>query len=126
VTEFFVYGTLTDPAQVAEVVDSFVFVGDAVLEGLHPVGGRYPTLAPGERTGGRLLRTPDVDALDAYEGDGYVRIAVPRTDGGEVAVYVGDPAALGADADWPGDGSFSERVRAYVTAADVVVRPVDS
>jgi hypothetical protein len=40
----------------------------------------------------------------------------------EVAVYVGDPDALGADADWPGDGSFAERVRQYVREESVVVR----
>lgn len=127
--EVFVYGTLTEPSRVASVVDSFVFVGDAVLEGLHPVEGRFPTLAPGGETGGRLLRTPDVDALDAYEGvdsDLYVRVAVPRTDGGEVAVYVGDPDPLDADADWPGEGPFADRVRTYVSTAGVAVRPVDS
>jgi gamma-glutamylcyclotransferase (GGCT)/AIG2-like uncharacterized protein YtfP len=122
----FVYGTLTDPERVREVVDSFVFVGGAVLSGLHAVDGRYPTLAPGGSVGGRLLRTDEVAALDAYEGvdDGlYVRVSVPRAGGDPVAVYVGDPDRLDADATWPGDGPFAERVRRYVRDADVVVRP---
>jgi gamma-glutamylcyclotransferase (GGCT)/AIG2-like uncharacterized protein YtfP len=141
--DVFVYGTLTDPDRVATVVDSFVFVGPAVLEGCHPVVGRYPTLRPGGETAGRLLRTPDIDALDAYEGvetGPYVRVSVPRTDGGTVAVYVGDPDAL-VDGDrpadglspdddrsteWHGDGPFADRVRRYVEAEDVVVRPQHS
>jgi gamma-glutamylcyclotransferase (GGCT)/AIG2-like uncharacterized protein YtfP len=135
--DVFVYGTLTEPDRVASVVDSFVFVGPAVLEGCRPVVGRYPTLLPGGETAGRLLRTTDIDALDAYEGvDGgpYVRVSVPRTDGGQAAVYVGDPAVLvddgpsdGFAADeptaWPGDGPFAERVRRYVDDEGVVVRP---
>lgn len=85
----FVYGTLTEPERVGRVVDSFVFVGEAILEGLHPVAGRYPTLVPGGQTPGRLLRTADVDALDAYEGvdDGlYVRVHVPLVSADEGAV----------------------------------------
>ena len=42
--------------------------------------GTYPTLAPGGQTEGRLLVTPDVDALDAYEGVDrglYARVSVP-------------------------------------------------
>lgn len=125
----FVYGTLTDPETVGEVVDSYVFVGDGVLDGLHPVDGRFPTLAPGGETPGRLLRTEDVAALDAYEGVGddlYVRVAVPLVgvDGAdEAAVYVGDPARLDADATWPvGDDEFGAVVRSYCDANDVVVR----
>ena len=118
----FVYGTLTEPDQVAEVVDSFVFVGPAVLTGLHAVDGEYPTLAPGGSVGGRLLRTDGYGALDAYErvDDGlYTRVSVPTAEGFDdgtesVAVYVGDPDRLGADATWPGDGAFSERVARYV------------
>lgn len=138
--EVFVYGTLTEPNRVARVVDSFVFVGPAVLEGCRPVVGQYPTLVPGGETAGRLLRTPDIDALDAYEGvetGPYVRVSVPRTDGGTADVYVGDPDALaagepsddefgvGGDAptEWPGDGPFRARVRRYVDAEGVVVRP---
>jgi gamma-glutamylcyclotransferase (GGCT)/AIG2-like uncharacterized protein YtfP len=129
----FVYGTLTEPARVAAVVESYVYVGAARLDGLHAVEGRHPTLAPGGSTAGRLLRTDDVAALDAYEGvdDGlYVRVAVPF-DGGaddpeEVAVYVGDPSRLDAPASWPGTGPLEERVAAYVTRQAVSVRPVRS
>ncbi|MFB6256538.1 MAG: gamma-glutamylcyclotransferase [Haloplanus sp.] len=126
--DIFVYGTLTEPERVASVVDAFVFVGAAVLEGCHPVAGRYPTLAPDGETAGRLLRTDDVDALDAYEGiEGgpYVRVSAPRTDGGIAAVYVGDPDALDVEnaVDWPGSGPFAERVRRYFEAESVIVRP---
>ena len=127
----FVYGTLTDPTTVADVVDSYVFVGDAVLDGLHPVDGRYPTLAPGGETPGRLLRTPEAAALDAYEGvdDGsYARLRVPFVDGDDadgseraVAVYVGDPERLDAAATWP-DGEFPAAVRRYCRTHEVVVR----
>jgi len=126
--DVFVYGTLTEPERVRAVVDSFVFLGGAVLEGCHLVAGRYPTLAPGGRTAGRLLRTDDVDALDDYEevGEGlYVRVDAPRIDGGTVAVYVGDPEALASDepVTWPGDGPFAERVRRYFADGSAVVRP---
>lgn len=123
----FVYGTLTEPGQVGEVVDSFVFVGPAVLDGLHAVDGDYPTLAPSGSVGGRLLRTDGYDALDAYErvDEGlYTRVSVPTGEGFDeeaVAVYVGDPDRLGADATWPGDGTFSERVRRYVDRESVVI-----
>lgn len=145
--DVFVYGTLTDPERVASVVDSYAFLGSAVLSGLHPVQGEYPTLAPGGRTGGRLLRTDDVGALDAYEGvnDGlYVRVSVPveqaepsdadgvGADGLDdaVGVYVGDPERLGVadDVSWPDTvgetattAGFAERVRAYVRQHDVRV-----
>ena len=123
--DVFVYGTLTDPDRVAAVVDSFAFVGGAVLHGLHAVQGTYPTLAPGGEVGGRILRTRDLDALDAYEGvDGgpYVRVSVPAT--GEylpetVELYVGDPDALEAPATWPGEGSFEERLREYLRRGTV-------
>ena len=126
--EVFVYGTLTEPERVASVVDSFVFVGAAVLEGCHPVAGRYPTLAPGGETAGRLLRTDELAALDAYEGvdrGAYVRVSVPRIDGGIVAVYVCDPVALdvATPVDWPGSGPFAERVRRYFDTESVAVRP---
>lgn len=123
----FVYGTLTEPERVGEVVDSFVFVGSAVVSGLHAVDGDYPTLAPGGSVGGRLLRTDGYDALDEYErvDDGlYTRVSVPTSEGFDeeaVAVYVGDPDRLGADATWPGDGSFPARVRRYVDHESVVV-----
>lgn len=128
--DVFVYGTLADPERVRDVVGSFAFLGDAVCRGLRPVEGDYPTLAPGGETRGRLLRVPDADraALDRYEGVPgglYVRETVPRTDGGEVAVYVGDPDRLGADATWPGEGPFPGRVRRYLAASGAVVEPVD-
>ena len=137
--EVFVYGTLTNPAQVARVVTEFEFGEDAVLDGLHRVEGEYPTLAPGGSVSGCILRTPEVETLDAYEGveSGlYVRVSVPQRDcdcggggGGAddsaaaVELYVGDPDALGADAAWPGEGSFPERVRWFVREREVVVRP---
>jgi gamma-glutamylcyclotransferase (GGCT)/AIG2-like uncharacterized protein YtfP len=129
--DVFVYGTLTEPERVASVVDSFVFVGSAVLEGCHPVSGRYPTLAPGGETAGRLLRTDDIDSLDEYErvdSDLYVRVAARRTDGGTAAVYVGDPDRLDAaeSVEWPGSGPFAERVRRYFDADSAVVRPQHS
>jgi len=129
--EIFVYGTLTEPERVASIVDTFVFVGAAVLDGCHPVAGRYPTLAPGGETAGRLLRTDGIDALDAYEGvdeELYVRVPTARTDGGTVAVYVGDPDALDVEetVEWPGPGPFAERVHRYFERHPIVVRPEHS
>jgi len=137
--DVFVYGTLTEPDRVAEVLDSFVFVGSATLTGLRPVEGRYPTLAPGEETAGRLLRTDEIRALDGHErvDDGlYRRVSVPLDAPGdhpdEAGVYVGDPDRLDADAAWPepsgpearpeqGD-AFAKRVSAYLDRANVRVR----
>lgn len=127
----FAYGTLTEPDRVASLLDSFVFVGSATLLGLHAVHGRYPTLAPGGRVGGRLLRTDEIAALDRYEGvdrDLYVRVTVPIEgedgDADGAAVYVGDPERLDADVSWPGTGPFRSRVRRYLAAEDVrIVRP---
>lgn len=121
----FVYGTLTDPHRVDELLGEWDFDDEAVLEGLHRVEGRYPTLAPGGRTDGRLLVTPEIESLDRYEGVDralYVRIPVPVMDGGTAWVYVGDPAGLDAPADWPGEGPFAPRVRRHVEAAGVHVR----
>ncbi|MWV65711.1 gamma-glutamylcyclotransferase [Halorubrum sp. JWXQ-INN 858] len=127
--DVFVYGTLTEPTRVRELLDSFAFVGSATVTGLRLVEGRYPTLAPGGETAGRLLRTDEVAALDRYEGvdDGlYVRVSVPL-DGDdrypdEAAVYVGHPERLDADATWPGEGPFADRVRAHLEGADVRAR----
>lgn len=139
--EVFVYGTLTDPEQVARVLSTFEFHGGATLDGLRRVEGEYPTLAPGGAATGRLLETPDIEELDAYEGVErglYVRVSVPLADGSgasadrereerderdeRVELYVGDPATLGADAEWPGSGSFAERVRRFCRENEVVVR----
>ncbi|UPW01849.1 gamma-glutamylcyclotransferase [Halorussus gelatinilyticus] len=134
--EVFVYGTLTDPERVARVLPTFEFRGAATLDGLHRVEGEYPTLAPGGRTDGRLLETPEIEALDAYEGVErglYVRVSVPVASGnhgedrdrdrkGDAELYVGDPATLGADAEWPGTGSFAERVRRFCRESEVAVR----
>lgn len=134
--DVFVYGTLTNPEQVAQVVDSYSYLGAAVLDGLHPVEGRYPTLAPGGKVGGRILRSDDVSALDAYEGVDsglYVRVSVPWRElddslGGEtVDVYVGDPDLLDVTepVSWPGSGSLPDRVERYIETNSVTVRPVD-
>jgi gamma-glutamylcyclotransferase (GGCT)/AIG2-like uncharacterized protein YtfP len=126
----FVYGTLTDPARVAQVLEEFSFVGPAVLDGLHVVRGTYPTLVPGGETEGRLLEIDpdDVGRLDDYEGVDsglYVRVAVPVEGdaSGEATVYVGDPDRLGIEgSSWPETGPFEERVRTTLAERDVVVR----
>lgn len=121
----FVYGTLTEPDRVDAVLDDWRFDDAAVLEGLRPVSGRYPTLAPGGRTEGRLLVTRELDVLDAYEAvaDGlYVRVTVPVADGDRAWVYVGDPDQLNAPVDWPGEGPFEDRVRRYLQTEPVRVR----
>lgn len=127
--DLFVYGTLTDPERVDALLDSWAFRGAARVEGLHVATGAYPTLLPGGEATGRLLWTDAVGTLDRYEGvaDGlYVRVPVPRADGGDVRTYVGDPAALGVDGDWPGTGPLSERVRRYCDRDAVAIRPIDS
>lgn len=119
------YGTLRDPDRVAAVVEDFEFGPDATLTGLEPVAGEYPTLAPGGRTEGRILRTDEVAAVDRYEGVErglYVRASVPRADGdGTVDTYVGDPDRLGAPTKWPGEGPFERRVRRYLATNRVTV-----
>lgn len=131
----FVYGTLTEPDRVGEVVSSYVFVGPAVLRGMHAVEGRYPTLAPGGEVAGRLLRTAEIDALDAYEGVDrglYVRVTVPSDEdsdgeGDETAVYVGDPDLLEVreTVEWPGDGPLRDRVVEFVRRNEVCIEPID-
>jgi len=125
--DVFVYGTLTDPDRAAAVVEDARFLGSARLVGLHVVAGRYPTLAPGGSTTGRILRTDDVEGLDAYEGVEaglYVRTTVPRADESTVETYVGDPVRLGVadEVTWPGDGALADRVAAYVDRNEVLVR----
>jgi gamma-glutamylcyclotransferase (GGCT)/AIG2-like uncharacterized protein YtfP len=125
--DVFVYGSLTAPERVSRIVDSFAFVGPAVLRGLHAVEGIHPTLVPGGELGGRILRTQSPGALDTYEGvsDGLsVRVSVPAS--GEhlsdaVALYVGDPDALGAAATWPGEDPFADRVTRYISDEPVRV-----
>lgn len=124
----FVYGTLTDRDTADSVLESVEYRGPAVLEGLHRVDGRYPTLAPGGQVEGRLLATDDLAALDRYEGvsEGlYVRVSIPRASGAPVQTYVGDPGRLGVADEWPGEGPFDERVRAYVDEHEIVVRKSD-
>lgn len=123
----FVYGTLTEPARVQEVLDSFVFVGSATLDGLHAVEGRYPTLAPGGAVGGRLLRTDSLDALDAYEGlaDGlYVRAHVPlhgeRGGDGSSGDSVDAEDSVDADASTSGDDPTGDDSPTDATSPRVV------
>ncbi|MFB6298775.1 MAG: gamma-glutamylcyclotransferase [Halobacteriales archaeon] len=128
----FVYGTLADPDRVEAVLTDFVFRGRAVLDGLHRVEGRYPTLAPGGTVEGRLLETTTIEPLDEYEGVHaglYVRVTVSVATGWDdidtAEVYIGDPALLDAPATWPGDDQFAGRVRQYVAANDVRLRRRD-
>ncbi|ELY47478.1 gamma-glutamylcyclotransferase family protein [Natronorubrum sulfidifaciens] len=129
----FVYGTLTDPDRVETLLGDgpgeYAFRGDAVLEGLHRVDGRYPTLVPGECVEGRVLEVDDrtLERLDRYEGVDYglyTRVSVPDTEQRPVQVYVGDPVRLGVEADvgWPDAPSFRQSVRAALERADVVLR----
>ncbi|WP_336326719.1 gamma-glutamylcyclotransferase family protein [Halovenus sp. HT40] len=123
--DVFVYGTLTDRERTADILERFSYRSSAVLDGLHRVDGRYPTLSPGGETTGRILSTPEIDALDGYEGVAsglYVRVTVPRAEDGTVDVYVGDPTRLGVSDDWPAGGSVGERVRQYIDSNCVVVR----
>ena len=118
--DVFVYGTLTDPNRVDDLLGDWAFGPDAVLQGVHRVDGRYPTLVPGGETEGRLLRTTEIDVLDAYEGVDrglYARVSVPRAaDSGTVEVYVGDPAELGVReaVELPSDGSLLDALATYV------------
>jgi gamma-glutamylcyclotransferase (GGCT)/AIG2-like uncharacterized protein YtfP len=132
--DVFVYGTLTDRDRAATVLgpDGFVLLGPARIRGFHRVDGRYPTLAPGGSVDGRLLRTERIEPLDRYEGVAsglYVRVSIPCTErcGGPVAVYVGDPGRLdpAEPVEWPGEGSFGERVERYVRENRVVVERFD-
>lgn len=53
---------------------------------------------------------------------------MPARAGDDVAVYVGDPGALGVHepVEWPAGVDFATRVRWYVTDSAVRVRRVDS
>lgn len=132
--EVFVYGTLMDRERTQQILDQFEYTGRATLVGLHRVEGTYPTLVPGGRAQGRVLRIEEseLDTLDVYEGidrNLYVRVSVPAftlattsTDEQTVEVYVGDPDRLDVSATWSGDGSFTERVEQYIAAHDVRVQ----
>ncbi|MFC4542835.1 gamma-glutamylcyclotransferase [Halosolutus amylolyticus] len=136
----FVYGTLTNPIQVEDVLGpgdgiedepTWEFTGSATLDGLHRVDGRYPTLVPGGTVKGRLLAVDaaGLDRLDRYEGVDrglYVRVAVPRSDpdAGEpdaVWTYVGDPDRLAVDCEWTGGGAFARRVEQYLSSTGVMI-----
>jgi len=67
--DVFVYGSLTEPARVRELLDSFAFVGAATLRGLCVVEGEYPTLAPPEPVEGDRDRPGDDDG-DRTSDDG--------------------------------------------------------
>jgi gamma-glutamylaminecyclotransferase len=120
----FVYGTLTDADTAASVLDSFEFRGTATCSGLHRADGEYPTLLPGGEVTGRILATPDTEALDRYEGVDrglYVRVSLPCESGGSVETYVGDPARLGVEESWPGSEPFPDCVRSFLDTHDVTV-----
>ena len=140
-TVVFVYGTLTDVTRVSELLTAYTFGPQAVCHGLRRVDGRYPTLAPGEEVSGRLLATPEIERLDSYEGVDrglYRRVRVPlraeqasgATDrsaatrsafGVDTAVvYIGEPTGLGIEeVEWPGSGSFEQRVGEYIHRQNV-------
>ena len=119
----FVYGTLTDDAQVDTLLDSYRFVGDAVCVGFKRVDGRYPTLVPGESVTGRLLETDEIDRLDRYEGVDrglYDRVSISLASSlaaslsaSTADVYLAAPTAIelgSLDEYWPGEGAFADRV----------------
>jgi len=128
----FVYGTLTDDAQVAALLDSYRFVGDAVCVGLRRVDGRHPTLVPGESVGGRLLETSEIDRLDRYEGVDrglYHRVSVPlasslaaTVSATTASVYFAAPSDLGLgslDQYWPGEGRFTDRIDRHLETTHI-------
>lgn len=123
--DVFVYGTLTDPGCAQQILadDRFEYAGSAVLDGLHRIDGRYPTLVPGGRVRGRILRIgmDAIDALDAYEGVDrglYLRTSVP-IDERTIEVYIGDPDRLDVSEEWPGNGPFTTRVDRYLSTHDI-------
>ncbi|WP_175529240.1 gamma-glutamylcyclotransferase family protein [Natronorubrum texcoconense] len=130
--QVFVYGTLTDSEQVESLLGdgpgTYESLGPATLEGFHRVDGAYPTLLPGGTVDGELLAVDDraLERLDRYEGVDrglYVRVTVPRADGGSAQLYVGDPDKLGVAVDgvWTDDRPFADAVRAYIVREDTVV-----
>ena len=126
--EIFVYGTLTDPSMVEQVLgdEPFSFNGQAVLEGLHRVECAYPTLMPGGKTPGRILQTDAVELLDRYEGVNqglYIRQPVPVAEQSTtVDVYLGNPSRLSCDEnDWREEQAFADTVSTYITEQNVVL-----
>jgi len=133
----FVYGTLTNFANVSKLLEEFSFGPSAVCYGLTRVKGRYPTLIPGEQVAGRILVTPEIGRLDEYEGVDhglYCRVSIPLSDrmpntaGSTISVdavetYIGDPTTLGISqpVEWSESGSFKQRVTAYVDSNQVHV-----
>jgi gamma-glutamylcyclotransferase (GGCT)/AIG2-like uncharacterized protein YtfP len=128
----FVYGTLTDDAQVAALLDSYRFAGDAVCVGFKRVDGRYPTLVPGESVSGRLLETSEIDRLDRYEGVDrglYHRVSVSLASSLAASlsattaeVYLAAPNVIGLgslEEYWPGEGSFRARVDRHLGATHI-------
>ena len=125
--DVFVYGTLTDPKRVARVVSEFEFLGPAELDGMHRVDGRYPTLAPGGAVTGLLLRTPDVAALDAYEGVDaglYVRASVPCERLGTAGVVTSDDDGLASSGGAASSGGEEPSIDA-VAVGEADDRPGD-
>ena len=137
----FVYGTLTDPERLSAVLEHYQLGPPAVCEGLQRVDGTYPTLAPGRAVDGRLLATPQLAELDAYEGldQGlYCRLSVPLSTGetqnavdsvfrtASAELYVGNPSLLDVSEsiEWPDSGPFDQRVRSYIEAQSVHIRLV--
>ncbi len=133
--QVFAYGTLTDPDQLAAVLGDREWTsrGPAILEGLHRIEGRYPTLTPGGTVEGQLYAVDQrgMTALDRYEGVPtglYVRLSVPVANTDETAaVYVGDPdrLAVSEPCAWPTGPPFPTQVRRYCHRNDVMVRPID-
>jgi gamma-glutamylcyclotransferase (GGCT)/AIG2-like uncharacterized protein YtfP len=102
----FVYGTLTDPAQVRRITGRDLPRRPAILDDFvrREPPGAYPWVEPeaGARVAGWLLDDLDAEALaalDAYEDEGrlYHRRPVVVTAGGDrvaCETYVGVPAVL--------------------------------
>jgi gamma-glutamylcyclotransferase (GGCT)/AIG2-like uncharacterized protein YtfP len=120
--DLFTYGTLEIP-EIMQAVTGRRFASEpgTVLEGyarFRVDGRRYPGIreAPGSRTEGRLYRGVDPDslaALDRFEGDLYVRCALPVLCAAGSAVaetYVVRPGRRGELSDEPWDRErFLER-----------------
>ena len=132
VVQIFVYGTLTEPTRVESLFGdgpgTYEILGPATLEGFRRVDGTYPTLLPGGTVDGELLAIDDraLERLDRYEGVDrglYVRVTVPKADGGSAQFYVGDPDKLDATADavWTDERPFGDAVRRYIMREDTVV-----